>query len=150
DRQHVGAFERAHSGTVFLDEVGELPAALQTTLLGVLERRAFRRIGGRADVTVDVRVIAATHRDLRAEVNSSAFRLDLYYRMAAVVLRVPPLRERKEDIPRLVEHFVRETGYSEPLHQIFSSGALETLAKHRWPGNVRELKNLVEATLAMG
>jgi transcriptional regulator with GAF, ATPase, and Fis domain len=99
DRQHAGAFERASGGTLFLDEIGELPPALQANLLGVLERRRFRRLGGKQEISVDVRVVSATHRDLRAEVNASTFRLDLYYRLAVVVMKVPPLRERAEDVP---------------------------------------------------
>ncbi len=150
DRQHVSAFERADGGTLLLDEVGELPASLQTALLGVLERRRFRRLGGRADVAVDVRVVSATHRDLRAEVNAGTFRLDLYYRVAVVLLRIPPLRERAEDIPLLVEHFLRECGHDGPVEQLLSRSAMDGLASHHWPGNVRELRNLIEATVAMG
>jgi DNA-binding NtrC family response regulator len=150
DRQHLGAFERAHGGTLFLDEVGELPAALQSTLLGVLERRRFRRLGGTKDVAVDVRVVSATHRDLRAEVNAGTFRLDLYYRLAVVVLKIPPLRERSEDIPLLVEHFLREAGHDGGVDELVSPAAMQQLASYRWPGNVRELRNLVEATVAMG
>ena len=106
DQQHAGAFERAHGGTLFLDEIGELPLALQATLLGALERRRFRRLGGRAEIAIDVRVVGATNRDVRGDVNSGAFRLDLYYRLAVVTLRVPPLRERAEDIDLLVAHFL--------------------------------------------
>ncbi len=150
DRQHVGAFERASGGTLFLDEIGELPSALQTPLLGVLERKRFRRVGGDRELEADVRVVAATNRDLRAEVNSGAFRLDLYYRIAVVVLSVPALRERADDIPLLFEHFLREAGHTDPLGRFVSARTLEQLKSHRWPGNVRELRNLVEATLAMG
>jgi DNA-binding NtrC family response regulator len=148
--QHVGAFERAHGGTLFLDEIGELGAELQPALLGVLERGRFRRVGGRKEVEVDVRVVAATHRDLRAEVNEGSFRLDLYYRLAVVVLTIPPLRERAEDVPVLVEHFLREAGHDGAVEQVFSADAMAALARHHWPGNVRELRNVVEATLAMG
>ncbi|MEI8259441.1 MAG: sigma 54-interacting transcriptional regulator [Deltaproteobacteria bacterium] len=150
DRQHAGAFERADEGTIFLDEIGELPAALQATLLGVIERRRFRRLGGSREISTNVRVVSATHRDLRADVNSNAFRLDLYYRLAVVVLQVPPLRERAEDIPRLVEHFLRECGHDGPVETLLSPQAMTALQAHRWPGNVRELRNLVEATVAMG
>ena len=148
DRQHVGAFERAHGGTIFLDEIGELPSDLQTALLGVLERRRFRRVGGRADIPCSVRVVAATNRDLRAEVNRGTFRLDLYYRLAVVVLTLPPLRERAEDIPLLIEHFLRECGHVGPA--LFSPETLQSLQSHEWPGNVRELRNVVESTVAMG
>ncbi|HEY8429947.1 MAG TPA: sigma 54-interacting transcriptional regulator [Sandaracinaceae bacterium] len=150
DRRHVGAFERAHGGTIFLDEIGELTSELQPALLGVLERGRFRRVGGRSEVEVDVRVVAATHRDLRSEVNAGTFRLDLYYRLAVVVLALPPLRDRIEDVPLLVESFLREAGHDGPVESIFPPDAMAALCRHRWPGNVRELRNVVEATLAMG
>ncbi len=150
ERTHIGAFESASGGTVFLDEIGELPVHIQPTLLGVLERRRFRRLGGRNDISVDVRVISATHRDLRAEVNAGTFRLDLYYRIAVALLRVPALRERVDDIPLLVAHFARECGHDGALETIFKPGALDALFAHHWPGNVRELRNLVETTIATG
>ncbi|MCC6898105.1 MAG: sigma 54-dependent Fis family transcriptional regulator [Polyangiaceae bacterium] len=150
DRQHLGAFERADGGTLFLDEIGELPTELQPQLLGALERRQFRRVGGQADINVDVRVIAATNRDLRAEVNSGRFRLDLYHRLAVVEMRLPPLRERVEDIPLLVRHFLTECGHEGPTETVISPADLATLATYRWPGNIRELRNWVEATVAMG
>ncbi|MCA9574323.1 MAG: sigma 54-interacting transcriptional regulator [Polyangiales bacterium] len=150
DRQHIGAFERAHGGTIFLDEIGELPAELQPNLLGALERKRFRRVGGRTDIDVDVRIVAATNRDLRAEVNAGRFRLDLYYRLAIVTLRVAPLRERYDDLPLLVEHFLRECGHEGAVEEVFDEALMATLGAYRWPGNVRELRNLVEATLAMG
>jgi DNA-binding NtrC family response regulator len=145
-----GAFEHAHGGTIFLDEVGELPAELQATLLGALERKRFCRVGGHTEIEVDVRVVAATNRDLRAEVNAGLFRLDLYYRLAVVTLEVPPLRERAADIPLLVEHFVREEGLHAPLSEIIPEETMALLTRHRWPGNVRELRNYVQGTLAMG
>src|SRR5262249_43794023 len=150
DRQHIGAFERASGGTLFLDEIGELPGALQANLLGVLERRRFRRLGGKQEISVDVRIVSATHRDLRAEVNSGTFRLDLYYRLAVVVMKVPPLRERADDVPLLVEHFLRECGHDGPVGALISPAAMHALMHHHWPGNVRELRNLIEATVAMG
>jgi DNA-binding NtrC family response regulator len=150
DARHVGAFERADGGTLFLDEIGELPTPLQSTLLGALERRRFRRVGGREEIAVDVRVVSATHRDLRAQVNDGAFRLDLYYRIAVVVLRVPPLRERREDIPLLVEHFLREAGVDGDIATVVPPDAMDALTGHSWPGNARELRNVVEATLVMG
>jgi DNA-binding NtrC family response regulator len=150
DRQRAGAFEAAHGGTIFLDEIGELSPPLQATLLGVLERRRFRRLGGQKDLAVDVRLVTATHRDLRAEVNAGTFRLDLYYRLAVVVLAVPALRERAEDVPLLVEHFLRELGHDGPIEELISTATMRSLAQHYWPGNVRELRNLVEATMAMG
>jgi DNA-binding NtrC family response regulator len=150
DRLHRGAFERAQDGTVFLDEIGELPAADQSSLLGVLERRRFRRVGGSTDLELDARVIAATNRDLRAEVNTGRFRQDLYHRLAVVVLRLAPLRERRDDIPVLVEHFARELGATGALESSFGADQLARWHKHPWPGNVRELRNAVEAALVVG
>jgi DNA-binding NtrC family response regulator len=146
--RRVGAFERAHGGTVLLDEIGELPLELQPALLGVLERRRFCRVGGSEEVEVDVRVLAATHRDLRAAVNESRFRADLYFRLAVARVLVPPLRDRPEDIEPLVEHFVeRITGIpgENPL-----VSAIPALRRHVWTGNVRELRNVVEAALVIG
>jgi len=150
DRTSHGAFERVKRGTIFLDEIGELPVALQTTLLGVLERKRFRRVGGDRELTAEARVVCATNRDLRAEVNAGRFRLDLYYRLAVVTVELPPLRERTDDIPLLLEHFLRELGSSAELDELFSPEVLAELERHPFPGNVRELKNLVEATLALG
>jgi len=153
DRLHKGAFERAEDGTVFLDEIGELPSADQSALLGVLERRRFRRVGGSSDLELEARVIAATNRDLRAEVNTGRFRQDLYHRLAVVVLRLAPLRERREDIPLLVEHFARElgaTGSTSSIDELFGAEQLARWQKHPWPGNVRELRNAVEAALVVG
>jgi DNA-binding NtrC family response regulator len=150
DRVHVGAFERASDGTVFLDEIGELPAADQSSLLGVLERRRFRRVGGTQEIEVGARVIAATNRDLRAEVNNNRFRHDLYHRLAVVVLRLPPLRERREDIAPLVRHFARDLGATEPVEKIFGADVLARWERHPWPGNIRELRNAVEAALVVG
>ncbi|HSR95914.1 MAG TPA: sigma 54-interacting transcriptional regulator, partial [Kofleriaceae bacterium] len=150
DRTHKGAFERAEDGTVFLDEIGELPAADQSALLGVLERRRFRRVGGSTDLDLEARVIAATNRDLRAEVNNGRFRQDLYHRLAVVVLRLAPLRERREDIPVLIEHFARDLGASGSIEALFGAEQLACWHKHPWPGNVRELRNAVEAALVVG
>ncbi|MEM6789725.1 MAG: sigma 54-interacting transcriptional regulator [Myxococcota bacterium] len=150
DRQHIGAFERAHGGTVMLDEIGELPAELQTTLLGVLERRRIRRVGGTQEIPIDVRVVAATNRDLRHEVNEARFRLDLYYRLAVVPVRVPPLRDRTSDLPLLIDHFLRECGHDGPSALLFSPDHMRRLTAYGWPGNVRELRNLVEATVVTG
>jgi len=150
DRVHSGAFERAGDGTVFLDEIGELPAADQSSMLGVLERRRFRRVGGTQEIEVGARVIAATNRDLRAEVNNGRFRHDLYHRLAVVVLRLPPLRDRREDILPLVRHFARELGATEPVETIFGVDVLARWERHPWPGNIRELRNAVEAALVVG
>ncbi|MBX3158944.1 MAG: sigma 54-dependent Fis family transcriptional regulator [Deltaproteobacteria bacterium] len=148
DQRRTGAFERARGGTVLLDEIGELPLEVQPALLGVLERRAFTRVGGSQSLSADVRVLAATHRDLRAEVNAGRFRADLYYRLAVARIVIPPLRERPEDIAPLVRHFVHKlTGVDElgPL-----AHALDALRAHPWSGNVRELRNVVEAAIVMG
>ncbi|HSD87062.1 MAG TPA: sigma 54-interacting transcriptional regulator [Kofleriaceae bacterium] len=150
DRQHVGAFEAASGGTLFLDEIGELQPAIQSTLLGVLERRKIKRLGSRTELPVDVRVVSATHRDLRAEVNRGSFRLDLFYRLAVVTLTIPPLRERPDDIALLVEHFLRDAGWDQPVAALISPQAMDALAKHHFSGNVRELRNLVDAAVAMG
>src|SRR5690606_523859 len=122
----------------------------QPQLLGALERRRFCRVGGQREIDVDVRVVTATNRELRSEVNSSTFRLDLYYRIAVVTLQMPALRQRVDDIPLLVEHFLRAAGHAGPMQTIVSQETLRELARYRWPGNVRELRNWVEATLAIG
>jgi DNA-binding NtrC family response regulator len=149
DQRRTGAFERADGGTIFLDEIGELPLEVQPALLGVLERRRFRTLGGGKETAVDVRVVSATHRDLRAGVNQSTFRADLYFRLAVARIVLPPLRERPEDIEPLVRQFVLElTG--DPSVTPFGEAALERLQGQRWTGNVRELRNVVESALAFG
>ncbi|GMU59757.1 MAG: hypothetical protein AMXMBFR34_15200 [Myxococcaceae bacterium] len=132
-----GVFERAHGGTVFLDEVGELPLELQPRLLRVLERREVQRLGAKGPTTVDVRILAATHRALEAEVNAGRFRADLFYRLSVLRVEVPALRDRKEDLPALVRHF-GGPGFA------LDEKALQRLLSHDWPGNVRELRNAVE------
>ncbi|MFT3712032.1 MAG: sigma-54 dependent transcriptional regulator [Archangium sp.] len=149
DARSLGAFERADGGTVMLDELGELPLAQQVALLGVLERRCFRRVGGTQDVPVDVRVISATHRPLRELVGSGAFRLDLFYRVAVLTLQVPSLRERPQDLEPLMRHFLSVLGVDD-CAVLFQPETLERLCAHTWPGNVRELRNLVEFTVTMG
>ncbi|MEZ4223499.1 MAG: sigma 54-interacting transcriptional regulator [Polyangiaceae bacterium] len=150
DRRRAGALERAHGGTIFLDELGELPPSLQASLLGALERRRFTRLGGADEVPVNVRIVSATNRDLRKDVNSGTFRLDLFYRLGVVVLEVPPLRKRPEDIPLLVEHFAAEAGAEGEAAELFNDDVMQQLVTYPWPGNVRELRNLVASTLAMG
>jgi len=141
----AGRFEMAHRGTIFLDEIAEMSAPLQAKLLRVLQDQTFIPVGGTKTVRVDVRVIAATNRDLEREIAGGRFREDLYYRLNVVPLRIPPLRERPEDIPLLADHFIRkwnrEKGYA---LQGFREEALAALARYSWPGNVRELENLVE------
>ena len=142
---HRGAFERASGGTLFLDEIGELPLDLQTRLLRVLSNSSVRRVGGTRDLPVDVRVVAATNRDLRAEVSAGRFRQDLYFRLATAVVHVPPLRERLEDIPLLVERLLEDL---DRPGITLSQDALDTLGARSWPGNVRELKNNLAFALA--
>ncbi len=144
---YVGAFERADKGTVFLDEIGELPLDLQPKLLRVLERKEVRRIGGSKTITVDIRVVAATNRDLGVEVNKSRFREDLYYRLAVARVHVPPLRERRDDIPLLVEHFLATLPNGDKTK--LRPETLELMKKHEWPGNVRELRNVIERAVLL-
>ena len=147
-RERAGAFERANGGTVFLDEVGELPPLAQASLLGVLERKRFRRVGGDREITVDVRVVSATNRDLRSEVNRGSFRADLYFRLAGARVVVPPLRERPEDVAVLVRHFALEMTGSEALP--IAPDILAMLTEQHWAGNVRELRSAVERVVAFG
>jgi DNA-binding NtrC family response regulator len=142
---HAGAFERAHGGTLFLDEIAELPLALQPRLLRALESRRVRRVGGKVDQGVDVRVVAATHRDLKAEVAAGRFRQDLFFRLAVAVVRVPPLRERIEDLPELVLGLLADLGRPDLR---LADATYERLRAHPWPGNVRELKNALNCAIA--
>ncbi len=146
DSDREGAFAAARGGTVFLDEVGELPADTQPKLLRVLEQRSVTPVGSSRPLSLDVRIIAATNRDLRGEVNRKTFRPDLYYRLNTIKLRLPPLRDRPEDIPLLVAHFFRQFGHDEapPVELV------TRLANQRLPGNVRELKSAVERAVLLG
>jgi len=144
-----GLFEVADRGTMFLDEIGEVTPALQVKLLRVLETGTFRRLGGTADIQVDVRLIAATNRSLETMMKEGAFREDLYYRLNVFSLHIPPLRERRDDIPLLVEHFIRNSPIV-PKRQVgVSPEALEALRRYSWPGNVRELENVIERALIL-
>lgn len=143
--RHVGIFEQAHGGTLFLDEIGEMPLMLQVKLLRVLEEGIIRRVGGREDIAIDVRIVAATNRDLRREMEEGRFREDLYYRLCVLPIGIAPLRDRKEDIQPLLEHFLDQSG--KDAAPVFSADAIERLAAHDWPGNVRELRNLVDRAL---
>ncbi|MBK9387961.1 MAG: sigma-54-dependent Fis family transcriptional regulator [Planctomycetes bacterium] len=150
DRARAGRFESAHGGTLFLDEIGEMPLALQAKLLRVLQEREIQPLGSDRTKRIDVRVIAATHRDLEAEVRAGRFREDLYYRIRVFVVRLPPLRERSEDLPELAEHFVArcaaQMGRARPS---LAPDALAALQAHTWPGNVRELENAIERALIL-
>src|SRR3954463_5501513 len=136
--QHDGCFMQASGGTIFLDEIGELDITLQPKLLRVLEQREIKRVGGDRTIKVDVRVLAATNRDLRDEVNKATFREDLYFRLSVVHVELPPLRERREDIPGLATYFLREIGARRGMAMAWSQDALAALVIHSWPGNVRE------------
>jgi PAS domain S-box-containing protein len=149
-QRRQGRFELAHSGTIFLDEVGELPAETQIALLRVLQERQFERVGGNRIIPTDVRVIAATNRDLTAAIAAGTFRYDLFYRLNVFPVEVPPLRKRKEDIPMLVEYFVKR--YAEKLgKQIckIDNKTLELCQSYPWPGNIRELQNIVERSVIL-
>jgi DNA-binding NtrC family response regulator len=145
DTRQAGRFELAHGGTLFLDEIGELPSAVQAKLLRALESGRVQRLGATADVSVNVRVIAATNRDLEAAAEAQAFRRDLYYRLAVFPIRIPPLRERGSDIQLLAEHFLERFRRELRKPQLaLSANAKQALAAHPWPGNVRELQNVME------
>ncbi len=150
DQRRLGTFELAHHGTLFLDEIGELPAEFQAKFLRVLEERRFRRLGGRAEVEVDVRVICATNRDLREEVRRGRFREDLFFRLNVFSVHLPALRERREDVPVLAQHFVEKfNGETGKRVRGFTPAALAALQAHAWPGNVRELRNAVERAMIL-
>ncbi|TMQ10388.1 MAG: sigma 54-dependent Fis family transcriptional regulator [Deltaproteobacteria bacterium] len=143
----IGGFEAARGGTVFLDEIGELPLDMQPKLLRALEDRVVKRVGGNEPVRLDIRIIAATNRDLRSEINQGRFRSDLYYRLNTFRLRIPPLRERRDDIALLVAHFYRQLS---PAGDSPPADLLAELARHDWPGNVRELRAAVERAVLLG
>jgi DNA-binding NtrC family response regulator len=148
--RHVGKFEQADHGTIFLDEIGDMPLAMQAKLLRVLEEGEVERIGGDKPVSVDVRVLVATHRDLEARVREEKFRQDLFHRIYVFPLVLPPLRERREDLPALVGHFAAQVSAQNGWKAIsFSAEAIKLLQSHTWPGNVRELRNMVERLMLL-
>ncbi len=148
ERQKPGRFERAAGGTLFLDEIGELSPATQAKLLRVLQEHEFERVGGTTTLRADVRVIAATNRDLEQAVDAATFRADLYYRLNVFAVKLPPLRERGDDVRLLAEHVGREMAPSMGKETVaFTADALATLAAHPWRGNIRELRNAVERAL---
>jgi DNA-binding NtrC family response regulator len=148
--RHIGKFEQADQGTIFLDEIGDMPLNMQAKLLRVLEEGEVERIGGDKPVTVKVRVLVATHRDLEARVREEKFRQDLFHRIHVFPLVLPPLRERRDDIPALVEHFAAQVCTQNGWKPIpFTADAMEALQSHTWPGNVRELRNMVERLMLL-
>jgi two-component system nitrogen regulation response regulator GlnG len=148
-QRSVGRFEQAEGGTLFLDEIGDMPMDAQTRLLRVLQQGEYTTVGGRLPIKTDVRIVAATNKDLKVLINQGLFREDLYYRLNVVPLRLPPLRDRAEDVPDLIRHFVRQA-VSEGLDgKRFDQEALDLLKAYPWPGNVRELENVVRRILAL-
>ena len=146
-----GRFERAHQGTIFLDEIAELPLPAQVRLLRVLQTREIERVGGSETITLDIRTIAATHRNLEQMIRSGGFREDLWFRLNVFPITIPPLRQRKEDIPSLIHHFLERKSMDLKLPSIpeLATGAIERLTDYDWPGNVRELENVVERALIL-
>ncbi|HEX4005636.1 MAG TPA: sigma-54 dependent transcriptional regulator [Acidobacteriaceae bacterium] len=149
-QRHIGKFEQAHHGTLFLDEIGDMPLGLQTRLLRVLEESEVERVGGDKPVAVDVRVVVATHRNLEQMIEAGTFRRDLFHRVVVFPIVLPPLRERREDIPALVEFFARQVCAQNGWKAIpFAPDAVEALTRYGWPGNIRELRNAVERLLLL-
>ncbi len=146
----IGHFERAHQGTIFLDEIGDMPAATQATLLRILETGQFMRVGGEQVVEIDVRVIAATNRDLDKSMEDGTFRSDLFFRLNVVAIPLPPLRDRREDLPLLIRHFLqKKSGEASLRLRNFTPRALDRLLTYDWPGNVRELEHAIERALVL-
>ena len=149
-REKKGLFREAEGGTLFLDEIGETSLAMQVKLLQVLQERVVRRVGGNVEEPIDVRIVCATNKDLARMVAEKSFREDFYYRIAVIPLPIPPLRERREDIPPLVRHFLRQVAGEQGIpEKKISTEAMRLLESHAWPGNVRELENLIERTVAL-
>lgn len=146
----MGLFEAANGGTIFLDEIGELPLQVQVKLLRVLQERTFKKVGGTEDITISVRIMAATNKDLAKEVSKGAFREDLYYRLNVIHIPMPPLRDRKEDIPTLAHHFLEKYNQHLSKHiKKISKEAMNALMHYEYPGNVRELENIIERTVSL-
>jgi DNA-binding NtrC family response regulator len=145
--QRVGRFEQAEGGTVFIDEVGDIPMNIQVQLLRVLQERTFERVGGNRSITANVRILAATNNDLSAAISRNAFREDLYYRLGVIIIEIPPLRKRREDIQPLIQHFIRR--YAPGRSVELSREALDALMKYDWPGNIRELENVIERAVIL-
>ena len=145
----MGRFEQADGGTLFLDEIGDMPMEAQTRLLRVLQEGEYMTVGGRTPIKTDVRIIAATNKNLEQQIGQGLFREDLYYRLNVVPLRLPPLRERLEDVPDLVHHFLQDARKNGLPYKTIQPEALELLKRYTWPGNVRELENLVRRLTAL-
>jgi transcriptional regulator with GAF, ATPase, and Fis domain len=148
--RHLGRFELADKGTIFLDEIGDISPVIQAKLLRVLEVRSFQRLGGEKDIAVDIRILTATNRDLDAKVKDGSFREDLFYRLNVIPIVIPPLRERREDILALAEHFIEK--YNKKNNKSvrgITPKAKDLLMRHSWPGNVRELENLIERAIVL-
>ena len=144
-----GRFEQAEGGTLFLDEIGDMPLDAQTRLLRVLQEGEYTTVGGRTPIKTDVRIIAATHRDLKAQIQQGLFREDLFYRLNVVPIRIPPLRERLEDVGDLVRHFLRQAAREGLGQKSIEAAAIDRLKAHPWPGNIRELENFVRRVAAL-
>jgi transcriptional regulator with GAF, ATPase, and Fis domain len=150
-KQHKGKFEQADGGTLFLDEIGDMSLAAQAKVLRVLQEKKLSRVGSDKDIQVDVRVIAATNKDLLKEIEEKHFREDLYHRLSVILIKVPTLDDRKEDIPELVDYFTEQICAESGKSKVeFSDGALKLLIARHWPGNIRELRNVVERLLILG
>jgi DNA-binding NtrC family response regulator len=149
-QRHTGKFEQAHRGTLFLDEIGDMPLAMQAKLLRVLEEGEVERIGAEKPTSVHVRVVVATHRNLELLVETGGFRRDLYHRIVVFPVELPPLRQRPEDLPALVDHFVRQVSAQNCWKPVpFTHDAIDALKQYAWPGNIRELRNIVERLLLL-
>ena len=150
-KDRAGKFESANNGTLFLDEIADMSLAAQAKVLRALEENKVQRVGGNKDILVNVRVIAATNKDLNEEIKSGRFREDLFHRLAVILIEVPPLKDRKEDIGLLVDHFVKDLSREQGLEiKIFDSKAIESLKNYPWSGNIRELRNVIERLLILG
>ena len=150
-KQHKGKFEQADGGTLFLDEIGDMSLAAQAKVLRVLQEKKLSRVGSDKDIVVDVRVIAATNKDLMKEIEKGNFREDLYHRLSVIVINVPSLDERKDDIPLLVDYFMKQISAESGMpEREFSPEAIKLLQEKSWPGNIRELNNVVERLMILG
>jgi len=149
-KQRIGKFESGEGGTIFLDEIGDMSLAAQAKVLRALQENKITRVGGDKEINVNVRVLAATNKDLKKEIEEKRFREDLYHRLSVIVIKVPSLRERKDDIPLLIERFLTEIAdeYGTKKKSV-QKGALNKLSEHNWPGNIRELRNVIERLVIM-